>query len=415
MLGQSSQNRLVTKPIKAGFCIAILYFSAPLYADKIDMQAMQIPAQEVFVRLAAAADVNLVMRADLNSPVHMHLQQLSARQSLHMLCQTLEVSCYWYADHLGTEKPLDSWQGAQSLLVTNQQLADDTPLELLNLSLRYAEAEQVAQQLKADTSLLAGGQMVVDSRSQSLLLRVPATQIETLVAIINSLDKPLQQVHIEARIAIATNDVGSSLRQGLGLQLSQQLANSSAATSLSYMGKEGANNLQIGLVGSHILLNLELAAMEASGQVLTLAQPQVLVQEGQQGLIETGQEVPYILNQDGNPIREWKQAVLGLTVTPRVLAEDQVELDLAVVQDSIGELLANGELALNTHRLQTKVRMDMGQTLVLGGALYEQQLQRLLHNPKWLSVPIFNRWLKQQKKQSQRFELLVFVTPKLIS
>ena len=141
----------------------------------------------------------------------------------------------------------------------------------------------------------------------------------------------------------------------------------------------------------------------------------VLVQEGQQGLMETGQEVPYLFNQDGNPIREWKQAVLGLTVTPRVLAEEQVELDLAVVQDSIGELLANGELALNTHRLQTKVRMDMGQTLVLGGALYEQQLQRLLYNPKWLSVPIFNRWLQQQKKQSQRFELLVFVTPKLIS
>ena len=414
MPGQNSQNRLVTKPIKVVFCIAILNYSALLYADKIDMQAMQIPAQEVFVRLAAAADVNLVMRADLNSPVHMHLQQLSARQALHMLCQTLEVSCYWYAD-LGIDLPLDNWQGAQSLLVTSQQLADDNPLELLNLPLRYAEAEQVAQQLKADTSLLAGGQMVVDSRSQSLLLRVPAAQTETLVAIINSLDKPLQQVHIEARIAIATSDVGSSLRQGLGLQLGQQLANSSEATSLSYMGKEGANNLQIGLVGSHILLNLELAAMEASGQVLTLAQPQVLVQEGQQGLMETGQEVPYILNQDGNPIREWKQAVLGLTVTPRVLAEEQVELDLAVVQDSIGELLANGELALNTHRLQTKVRMDMGQTLVLGGALYEQQLQRLLHNPKWLSVPIFNRWLQEQKKQSQRFELLVFVTPKLIS
>jgi type II secretory pathway component HofQ len=155
--------------------------------------------------------------------------------------------------------------------------------------------------------------------------------------------------------------------------------------------------------------------MEASGQVLTLAQPQVLVQEGQQGLIETGQEVPYILNQEGSSSREWKQAVLGLTVTPRVLAERQVELDLAVVQDSIGELLANGELALNTHRLRTKVRMDMGQTLVLGGALYEQQLRRLLHSPQWLSVPIFNHWFKQHKKQSQRFELLVFVTPKLIS
>lgn len=409
------QHRLLTKSLRASFCLAMLHFSAPLYAEQIDMQAMHIPAQEMFVRLAAAADVNLVMQADLLTPVHMHLQQLSARHALHMLCQTIEVSCYWYADHLGMDFPLGDWQEARSLLVTSQQLPDDTPLELLNLSLRYAEAEQVAQQLKADANLLAGGQLVVDSRSQSLLLRVPATQKETLIAIISGLDKPLQQVHIEARIAIATSDVGSSLRQGLGLQLGKQIANASDIASLSLVGEEGTNNLQIGLVGSHILLNLELAAMEASGQVLTLAQPQVLVQEGQQGLIETGQEVPYILNQDGSSSREWKQAVLGLTVTPRVLAERQVELDLAVVQDSIGELLANGELALNTHRLRTKVRMDMGQTLVLGGALYEQQLRRLLYSPKWLSVPIFNHWFKQHKKQSQRFELLVFVTPKLIS
>ena len=120
-----------------------------------------------------------------------------------------------------------------------------------------------------------------------------------------------------------------------------------------------------------------------------------------------------LTDQDGE-IRQWKQAILGLHVTPRVLPEQQVQLDLSVMQDSVGDLLANGELALNTHRLQTQVRMRLGQTLVLGGALYEQQLQRLLSHPHWTKVPIFDQWLQDQQYKTQRFELLVFVTPRLL-
>ena len=159
----------------------------------------------------------------------------------------------------------------------------------------------------------------------------------------------------------------------------------------------------------------ELAAMEASGQVLTLAQPQIVVQEGHQGVIETGQEVPYLLEQDGHQSRQWKQAVLGLNVTPRVLPNNKVELDLSVVQDSVGDLLANGELALNTHRLRTRVNLGLGQTLVLGGALYEQQLTRLLSNPARLSLPFIGHWMQDSRQQLQRFELLVLVTPTLVN
>ena len=380
-------------------------------ADQVEVEAMHIPVQQMFVRLAAAADLNLVMQGELQAPVHVRLQQLPAREALSMLCQTIVAKCHWRTSNQVWSSQVAAWQDADSLLVTPTQLAVDNNLQLITLPLRFAEAEQIARQLQADASWLAGGQLVADTRSQSLLLRVPAAQIKPLMAVINSLDQPLQQVHIEARIAIATSDVGSSLRQGLGLQLGHDKGSGHLAMS----GAKGVASLQMGLVASHILLNLELAAMEASDQVLTLAQPQVVVQEGQQGLIETGQEVPYVMQHDGSQSRQWKQAVLGLTVTPRVLPDEQVELDLSVVQDSVGELLANGELALNTHRLRTKVRLGVGQTLVLGGALYEQQLQRLLHNPAWMSLSWLGDWLDERTRQFQRFELLVFVTPRLVA
>jgi type IV pilus assembly protein PilQ len=120
------------------------------------------------------------------------------------------------------------------------------------------------------------------------------------------------------------------------------------------------------------MLNLELAGLEARGLVLTLAQPQILVQEGYAGSIQTDQKVPYLVATDNGPQQEWKRAVLGLTVTSRVLPMDQVQLGLVVVQNSIGDLLPNGQLALNTHTLQTRAVVGFGQTLVIGGALYQQ-------------------------------------------
>jgi len=377
----------------------------------VDVQAMAVPVQQVFVSLAETAHINLVMQGDLDIPVHVVWRQLPARQALSALCKVVEVHCYW----LSADDSLADWQVATGLLVTRHEVVPTVDLQVLSVPLRFAQAEQVAEQLQKHVELLVGGQLLVDKRTQSLLLRVPQPQVPPLLMLIDGLDQPLQQLHIEARIVIATSDVGASLRQGLGLQLSSQGGANSSVTELALASGNGLAAMQMGVVASHILLNLELAAMEASGQVLTLAQPQVVVQEGQLGVIETGQEVPYVMEQDGTQSRQWKQAVLGLSVTPRMLPDDEVELDLSVVQDSVGELLANGELALNTHRLHTRVKLGLGQTLVLGGALYEQQLQRLLSNPVWMSLPLFGSWMQDKKQQSQRFELLIFVTPRQLS
>ena len=149
--------------------------------------------------------------------------------------------------------------------------------------------------------------------------------------------------------------------------------------------------------------------------VLTLAQPQILVLEGYAGSIQTGQEVPYLVATDNGPQQEWKRAVLGLTVTSSVLPMDQVQLDLVVVQDSIGDLLPNGQLALNTHTLQTRAVVGFGQTLVIGGALYQQQLDRLLVSPALSGLPFVGQWFKQNKQGTEGLELLVFVTPRIVT
>jgi type II secretory pathway component HofQ len=381
--------------------IAFAVVGAVALAKPLKMQAVHLPAAQLFMQLAKQAEVDVVIAGEVDITTHVQWQHVSPRQALLQLCYLPEIACQWLRE--------------TSLLVFPREAVQQHVMELFVESLVYASALDVATKLQVEESMLAGGRVVADEEGGQLLMWLPEGQIDQLRPLIRALDKPLPQVQIEARIIIASRDAGASLRRGL--QVSMSDAGSSGSNQLAVNGQlsEQAAGLSLGLVAPHILLNLELAAMEATGQVLTLAQPQVVVQHLAEGRIETGQEVPYVITNESGDSRQWKQAVLGLKVTPRVLAQEQVELDLSVVQDSVGELLANGELALNTHRLHTQVRMAFDQTLVLGGALYEQQLQSLMENPAWMALPFMQRWWHSQQQRWQSFELLVFVTPRLIT
>ncbi len=371
------------------------------WAQSMHLQAVHLPIAQLFMRLADEAGVDVLIAADIELSTHVQWRQLSAHQGLQQLCELPSLHCHWVS--------------SKSLVVSAAEAAPEPMMQTSVVPLQYASATQLASQLQASGAAFAGGSLVADERGSQLLLHMPRDATKKLQGLISALDKPLPQVQIEARILIASRDAGASLRRGLQVSMHQPgLAEVKQVTAASQVMPQAAG-LAIGIVSPHIHLSMELAAMEASGQVMTLAQPQIVVQHLAQGRIETGQEIPYTSTDDQGESRHWKQAVLGLLVSPRVLVDDQVELDLSVVQDSVGELLANGELALNTHRLHTQVRLAFDQTIVLGGALYEQQLQSLMENPAWMALPFMQRWWQSKQQQVQSFELLVFVTPRLIA
>lgn len=372
-----------------------------LQAKPLHLQAVRIPIAQLIMQLSNAAGVRVIIAGDLSEIAYVQWPGVPADKALIEICRLPNLRCYWATE--------------ESLIVTSAGAPVEPAMAAYVEPLEYVSAVDVVKKLQLKDGLLAGGKLVADEQGRQLLMWLPKDRIGPLRRFIKALDKPLPQVQIEARILIASRDAGASLRRGLQVDLSSLggVPNSHLTSSTQVLSQ--AAGLALGLVAPHIHLNLELAAMEAAGQVLTLAQPQVVVQHLAQGSIETGQEVPYVIAGEHGDQRQWKQAVLGLTVSPRVLTSEQIELDLSVVQDSVGELLENGELALNTHRLHTQVRMVSGQTIVLGGALYEQQLQSLMENPAWMGLPFTQRWWHSQQSQSQSFELLVFVTPRLIT
>ena len=388
--------------IKSMLLVALM-LSPYISAQKITMDVHRVALVDVLYELAEAAKINLVLTHALDFEISVVLQDLDPKTGLELVCNTVEVDCQY------TKK------GLVVSAATDKSNTKVLPLHTVKLS--YGEADAILLALQSAQSMLSPkGQLLADSRSQQIFVYDDDAHAAALMEAINQLDQPLQQLLIEGRIVIAK----SSLSKSSGLDFVGGLGPKVAAGAAKG-GQVGATfnqlggGLQLGLVGAHVMLNLELAALEASGQVLTLAQPQILVQEGYVGSIQTGQEVPYLVATDNGQQQEWKRAVLGLTVTPRVLPGDQVQLDLLVVQDSIGDLLPNGQLALNTHKLKTRAVVGLGQTLVLGGALYQQQLDRLLSSPALSGLPFVGQWFEQEKQESERFELLVFVTPRIVN
>ena len=388
--------------IKSILLLALI-LSPSVSAQKITMDVHKAPLVDVLYELAEAAQINLVLTHALDVEISIVLQDVDPKAGLELVCSTIGVDCQYTQVGLVV--------GAE----TDQSNTKVLPLHMVKLS--YGEADTILLALQSAQSMLSPqGQLLADSRSQQILVYDDDAHAAALIEAINQLDQPLEQILIEGRIVIAK----STLSQSSGLDFISSLgpqaeAGAVKASQIGATFNQLGGGLQLGLVGAHVMLSLELLALEASGQVLTLAQPQILVQEGYSGSIQTGQEVPYLVATDNGQLQEWKRAVLGLTVTPRVLPKGQVQPDLLVVQDSIGDLLPNGQLALNTHKLKTRAVVGLGQTLVLGGALYQQQLDRLLSSPALSGLPFVGQWFEQQKQGAERFELLVFVTPRIVN
>jgi type IV pilus assembly protein PilQ len=383
--------------------LAVLLLSPYICAKNITMDVYKAAPVDVLYELAEAAKINLVLTHALDFQISVVLQDVDAKVGLQLVCNSIEVDCQYTP------------QGLVVGAATDQSNTDVLPLRVVKLN--YGEADAILLALQSAKSMLSPkGQLLADSRSQQIFVYDDAAHAATLVEAIKQLDKPLKQMLIEGRIVIAKSSLsGSSGLDFIGNFGSDVASGAAAGGKAGVTFNQLGGGLQLGLVGAHVMLSLELAALEASGQVLTLAQPQILVQEGYSGSIQTGQELPYLVSTESGQQQEWKRAVLGLTVTPRVLPKDQVQLDLSVVQDSIGDLLPNGQLALNTHKLKTRAVVGFGQTLVLGGALYQQQLDRLLSSPALSALPFVGQWFEQQKQGSERFELLVFVTPRIVN
>jgi len=182
---------------------------------------------------------------------------------------------------------------------------------------------------------------------------------------------------------------------------------------LAVAGAAGNFKYAVGKIGSYFL-QLELTALQAEGRGEVISAPRVITANQREATIESGTEVPYLeASSSGATSISFKKAVLSLTVTPQITPDDRIIMDLAVNQDSIGQVFS-GIPSIDTNGLTTQVLVDNGETIVLGGIYEATNRDDKTSVPFFGELPYLGRLFKRTQTSVSKQELLVFVTPKII-
>jgi type IV pilus assembly protein PilQ len=312
-------------------------------------------------------------------------------------------------------------------------------LKVVTKTLSYAQALDLEPLLKGN-ALSNRGTTAVDKRTNTIVISDLASYIERAEALLTTLDQPEGQVEIEARIVSTSKTFARELGVKWGFlgQATPEIGNTTGvAFPNSIVGSGTVNQaaptapspnvakLLLGSVNGAFNLNAELTALEKDGKVRILLQPRVVTQNNVQAKITRGQEIPYTTTvaptASGGanviqpmPTVQFKTAALTLQVTPRITPADTILLDVDVDNGSPGDTQANGNVAINTQRAQTRVLVQNGATTVIGGIYSTQENRVDSRTPGLGKIPIL-RWLfKSESIKDTNDELLIFITPRVI-
>ena len=178
--------------------------------------------------------------------------------------------------------------------------------------------------------------------------------------------------------------------------------------------------ISIGYTGSSALIELELSALESSGNGEVIARPKVTTQDKVEALIQSGVRIPYQSQAGGTAggsTTEFEEAVLSLTVTPQITPDGRINMELDIRQDSVaaGSGGVNGIPAFNTNQVTTSALVSDGETIVLGGVFREESTTSETKTPILGDLPYVGQLFKRTSNASRRTELLIFITPKIIT
>ena len=258
-----------------------------------------------------------------------------------------------------------------------QEIKDEAaPLLIKIWQIKYARAEDVAHLLQDEHSSLLSkrGHVRVDTRTNRICIQDVGYRVEEIRQLINGLDKPVQQISIEARLASVDND----FERELGIQFSVNPENTGSKDAQSSIQSKNRYSLAITKLADSSLLDVKLSALEKAGHAHLISSPSLFTANQQPASIEAGEEVPYQeVSESGGTAVVFKKAVLGLKVTPQVLPGNKVLLQLQINQDRPINKMVLGMPAISTRQIMTSILAGNGQTVVLGA--YMKQIEKVLN------------------------------------
>ncbi len=315
---------------------------------------------------------------------------------------------------------------------------------LTGTAVQAVQATQQGQQGSNDQKILTKrGRATYELKTNTLIITDTARKIQEIRELLARLDVPARQVMIEARVVVATDGWSRDLGARLGFQAINNLARlggdkyqiggntattpattpvagfPASGTGQALPGVTGAGNLALSLLNlaNGNLLSLELRALEADNRGKVISNPRVMTTNQKPAVILNGTQIPYITPGTANSPATvtFKDAFLCLLVDPQILNNDSIVLTVEVQKDAVNDLASvQGNPAINTKRIKTQVRVNNGETLVLGGIFDGDESTNVNKVPFLGDVPVFGNLFKTTTKSNSKTELIIFITPRIL-
>ncbi|MEX2333501.1 MAG: type IV pilus secretin PilQ, partial [Pseudohongiella sp.] len=299
------------------------------------------------------------------------------------------------------------------------------------LQVNYADVAVILAlvigETEASGGLLSGrGSASMDVRTNTLIVRDIAARLADIKKLLRKLDVPVRQVLIETRIVSVSSEIGRQLGARWGAFSAESvqtapdaesgtLANADAGLAL-FADHQQVSSIAGSVLRRSLLLELELSALENSGQAELIARPRITTQDNVSANIRSGVRIPYQAQAGGTAggsITEFVDAVLSLDVTPLITPDDRIIMQLGIRQDSVAS--GSGDIpAINTNTVSTRVLVENGDTLVLGGIFRDEQTREETRTPLLGDVPVLGRLFRRSQQAARRTELLIFITPQIV-
>jgi len=450
--------------------------------QKLSLNFQDIPVRSVLQILADFTNLNIVASDTVQGNVTLRLNDVPWDQALDLVLKSkglgkreegniirvapMDEINKIEKDELEAQKVVEELEPLKTeLFQINYTTAEDIKKVLIGTSEKTNESvssQGIAERTTTNTttldvsqSILSGrGNVTVDARTNQLIIKDTARNLDRVRELIRQLDIPVRQVLIESRVVIANNDFSRalgarlSLNRGLmnlrgsGNTLARALpdvaggANSTGqavreATSGGFFGSPnalvdlaassaagpgGAIGFTVMKIGDY-LLDLELQAAQNEGRGEIVSNPRLITSDQTKALIRQGVEIPYqstvVAGGAGVAQIQFKQAVLELNVTPHITPDQNILMDLLVKKDARGEQVGLN-FAIDKREIQTTVQVGNGETVVLGGVYEGTKTNTTDKVPLLGDLPGIGFMFRRNLVQDQKKELLIFITPKIL-
>ncbi len=409
---------------RAGLGVALwcLTLGAAQAQDKqvISLEFQDAPVTVILQALADYRQMNLIAAPGVSGNLTLRLENVPWPQALALTLRMGKLAM----TREGNVMLIAPEPDAQEKRQQREALAQRQPLHSLSLTLQNGDAAEIAESLNAQRGALLSerGSVLADKRTNTLLLRDTAPILAQLKKRVTEMDAPLAQVQLAAHIVTINSESLRELGVRWGLAPDDRPAQPLRPVNLGVnlpLERSAVNaGFHLARIGGR-LLSLELTALEQENQVEIIASPRLLTAHLQTASIKQGTEIPYEVSSgaSGATAIEFKEAVLGMEVTPKVLPDGRITLTLHISQNMPGRAISRGAgeaLTIDKQEIKTQITVKNGETLVLGGIFQRHSGKTADKVPGLADAPLLGSLFRQSGAQQKKRELVIFITPTLI-